>query len=178
MTKVPPVIVVPLNDEQKTVRLQIKNPAMTRHQKIQSPEEDEPGLNISSLIDVCFLLLIYFLVTTQIVQKEQELSNALPSIQPEFSLAEIAPLSLLLEANGRIFIQEESGLLELIESNLDARDLSQLSARLKLYRSSAEISQQAALVKISVEPETVQQRVTDVLNALTGADITEITFTD
>jgi hypothetical protein len=33
---------------------------MARHKKIQAPEEDEPGLDISSLIDVCFLLLIYF----------------------------------------------------------------------------------------------------------------------
>ena len=51
---------------------------MARHKKIQAPEEDEPGLDISSLIDVCFLLLIYFLVTTQIIKKEQELSTALP----------------------------------------------------------------------------------------------------
>lgn len=151
---------------------------MARHKKIQAPEEDEPGLDISSLIDVCFLLLIYFLVTTQIVRKEQELSTTLPV--PFFTRAplEIAPMSILLEANGSVSIQNESGVIELLESNPEARQLPNLSKRLELYKSAADVTSQQALVKIRVEGDAVQQRVTDVLNALAGAKITEITFTD
>ncbi|MFT6596748.1 MAG: biopolymer transport protein ExbD, partial [Akkermansiaceae bacterium] len=65
---------------------------MSRHKKMQPPEEDEPALNISSLIDVCFLLLIYFIVTTQIVRKEQELSTSLPSVAPSETPPELAPM--------------------------------------------------------------------------------------
>ena len=36
---------------------------MARHRRAEAPEEDKPELSISPLIDVCFLLLIYFLVT-------------------------------------------------------------------------------------------------------------------
>ncbi|MFT6242550.1 MAG: biopolymer transport protein ExbD [Akkermansiaceae bacterium] len=145
---------------------------------MQPPEEDEPGLDISSLIDVCFLLLIYFLVTTTIVKKEQELSTTLPSTQPTDTPPDLAPMLILLEGNGNVSLKGESGIIELIESDSDARELPDLSQRLDLHRSVAETASQKALVQIRVDGDTVQQRVIDVLNALAGAEITEITFTD
>ncbi|MDB4561038.1 biopolymer transporter ExbD, partial [Akkermansiaceae bacterium] len=112
---------------------------MARHKKIQAPEEDEPGLDISSLIDVCFLLLIYFLVTTQIIKKEQELSTALPSTTPSETPPDLAPMLILLEANGNISIKNETGVIELLESDSDARKLPNLSARLDLHKSAADM---------------------------------------
>lgn len=151
---------------------------MARHKKMQAPEEDEPGLDISSLIDVCFLLLIYFLVTTQIVKKEQEMSTALPSTTPSETPPDLAPMLILLEANGNISIKNETGVVELIESDSDARKLPNLSERLKLHKDAADLSSSQALVQIRVDGDSPAQRVTDVLSALAGARITEITFTD
>lgn len=151
---------------------------MARHKKQKEVELDEPGLDISSLIDVCFLLLIYFLVTTQIVRKEQELSTALPAVAPSQAPPDISPLFILLEANGNISIKEESGSIILIESNAASRELPNLSERLASYKSAANLSGSKALVQIRVDGDAVQQRVTDILNALAGAKITEITFTD
>ncbi len=151
---------------------------MARHKKQQEMELDEPGLDISSLIDVCFLLLIYFLVTTQIVKKEQELSTALPAVAPSDTPPELAPMLIILEANGNVSIKDESGAIELVESNADARDLPNLSKRLGIHKGAADISGSKALVQIKVDGDAVAQRVTDVLNALAGAEITEITFTD
>ncbi len=151
---------------------------MARHKKMQAPEEDEPGLDISSLIDVCFLLLIYFLVTSQIVKKEQELSTSLPSTSPSETPPDLAPMLILLEGNGNISLKGETGVVELIESDSDARELTNLTPRLELHKSVADTSSQKALVQIRVAGDAVQQRVIDVLNALAGAGITEITFTD
>ncbi len=151
---------------------------MARHKKMQSPEEDEPGLDISSLIDVCFLLLIYFLVTSQIVKKEQDLSTSLPSTAPSETPPDLAPMLILLEGNGNISLKGETGIIELIESDSDSRELPNLAQRLDLHKSVADTASQKALVQIRVEGDTVQQRVIDVLNALAGAGITEITFTD
>jgi len=145
---------------------------------MQPPEEDEPGLDISSLIDVCFLLLIYFLVTTQIVRKELELSTSLPSTTPTSQPPDLAPLLILIEANGNISLKGESGDIQLIESDADVRKLPNLAKRLDLHKSVADTSSQKALVQIRVDGEAIQQRVIDVLNALAGAKITEITFTD
>lgn len=151
---------------------------MARHKKTKPPEADEPGLDISSLIDVCFLLLIYFLVTSQIVKKEQELSTSLPSTTLSGTPPELAPMLILLEANGHISLQGESGNVELVESDPDVRELPVLGQRLDIHKSVADTASQKALVQIRVDGEAVQQRVIDVLNALAGAGITEITFTD
>ena len=46
---------------------------MARHKKSIVQDEGNPELDISSLIDVCFLLLIYFIVTSTITPREQDL---------------------------------------------------------------------------------------------------------
>ncbi|MBG7607508.1 MAG: biopolymer transporter ExbD [Verrucomicrobia bacterium] len=50
-----------------------------RYKKSHFESDTEPQLDISSLIDVCFLLLIYFLVTCTIQPREQDLLMALPT---------------------------------------------------------------------------------------------------
>lgn len=151
---------------------------MARHKKIRPFEDDEPGLDISSLIDVCFLLLIYFLVTTQIVKKEQELNTALPANTPSEAPPKLSPLLIILEESGNVSVKGESGDVELLESDPDAHLLPVLSQRLELYKSIATQSETEALVQLKVDGKAVQQRVIDVLNALAKAEITKITFTD
>ena len=151
---------------------------MARRKKQLAAEIDEPGLDISSLIDVCFLLLIYFLVTSQIVQKEVEISSSLPSTQLSGDPPEMAPMLILLESSGNVSLQDETGNVELINSDPDARDLPNLESRLQIHKANADIQGQKAVVQIRVDPVTVQQRVIDVMNALAFAKIKEITFTD
>ena len=92
---------------------------MARHKKAQPVEDDEPGLDISSLIDVCFLLLIYFIVTTTIQKKEQDLNMGLPSSVPSDTPPEIRPLYIKIEANGYIYIRSDGGSDQLVESDPD-----------------------------------------------------------
>jgi hypothetical protein len=51
--------------------------------KIRSRRRCQPALDISSLIDVCFLLLIYFLVTSTITPRETDLGMALARRESE-----------------------------------------------------------------------------------------------
>lgn len=44
---------------------------MARHKKLEPIEDEDPKLDISSLIDVCFLLLIYFIVATSLIQERK-----------------------------------------------------------------------------------------------------------
>lgn len=50
---------------------------MARHKKLETVEDEDPKLDISSLIDVCFLLLIYFIVATSLIQ-ERKLDMSMP----------------------------------------------------------------------------------------------------
>jgi len=151
---------------------------MARHKKMQSPDEDEPGLDISSMIDVCFLLLIYFIVTTTIVKKEQDLDMALPSVAPSETPPEISPFFIKLEENGYISIRSDGTPEQLVESDPDSRALPTLQPLLETYRDAAMASSQEPLVQIYVEAEARQQRVIDVLNSLAATGISKVTFTD
>ena len=77
---------------------------MARHKRGDILEEDEPELNISSLIDICFLLLIYFLVTTTIKKKERDLEMALPSAAPSDEQPDIQPMFIKIDVNGSIYV--------------------------------------------------------------------------
>lgn len=151
---------------------------MSRRKKMQVPEDDEPGLDISSLIDVCFLLLIYFLVTTTIVKKEQDLDMALPSVAPSDTPPEIRPFFIKLEANGYVSIRSDGTPEQLIESDPDARDLANLVPMLESYKSAAETTDAKPVVQLYVEADARQQRVIDILNALARVEISTVTFTD
>ncbi|MDB4537837.1 biopolymer transporter ExbD [Akkermansiaceae bacterium] len=144
---------------------------------MQRPEDDEPGLDISSLIDVCFLLLIYFLVTTQIVKKEQELDMAMPSSAPSDTPPTITPMLITLEANGNISIKTD-GPEEVVERDSDVRTLPILLERLEIYKSIAVNAASTPVVQIKVDGEAEQQRLIDIINALNRSEITTVTFTD
>ena len=55
---------------------------MARHKQIVTEEQGDPEMNISSMIDCCFLLLIYFLVATSLVS-EKKLDMSIPGNQAE-----------------------------------------------------------------------------------------------
>lgn len=151
---------------------------MSRRKKMEIPEEDEPGLDISSLIDVCFLLLIYFLVTTTIVKKEQDIDMTLPSVAPSDTPPDIRPFFIKLEQNGFISIRSDGTPEQLIESDPDSRALSNLVPLLESYKSAAETTDAKPVVQLYVEADAVQQRVIDILNALAIVEISTVTFTD
>lgn len=48
--------------------------------RLPEPENENDGPNLTPIIDVVFLLLIFFLVATQFAQKEREVSTRLPQV--------------------------------------------------------------------------------------------------
>jgi biopolymer transport protein ExbD len=151
---------------------------MARHRKYEAPEEEEPGLDISSLIDVCFLLLIYFLVTSTITPRESDLGMALPANNPDPSLQpELDPIFIRIDANGLISTGVGNS-VQPLDSDVNVREVPLLRGQLDLYASAARAANQTPLVQVYAEGEASQQRVIDVLNALAAVNITSVTFTD
>jgi biopolymer transport protein ExbD len=151
---------------------------MSRHKKYLAADEPDPSLDISSLIDVCFLLLIYFIVATTIQKSEMDLVHNLPTqntIDPEMPL--ITPLFLKLDAQGAVYAGTHAN-QQLLDSDSEQRSLPLLTGLLKLYASSALIGDKLPLVQLWVDGEASQQRVIDVLNALAGEGIHSVAITD
>ena len=149
---------------------------MARRKQGLVPEEDEPELDISSLIDVCFLLLIYFMVTTTIQPRESDLGLQLPSQAPSDTPPEIQPMLIEIQDDGSITVNKEEK-LDLAASGRE-RKLPKLQARLEIYKGMAEASNASALVQVAVRGEAPHQAVVDVLNCLVGMEISKVTFTD
>ena len=150
---------------------------MARHRRAEAFEEDEPELNISSLIDICFLLLIYFLVTTTIKKKEQDLQLALPSSAPSSEQTEIQPMFIKIDKSGAIFVNSGPA-QEVLDTDVGVQDVPMLSQRLKQYADGARSTKTQPLVQLYVDGDAKHQRVVDVLNALAKNQIDKVTFTD
>lgn len=150
---------------------------MARHKSSAAEPETDPDLDISSLIDVCFLLLIYFLVTSTITPREQDLAMALPANTPSGDVPKIDPIFIRVDAAGIIYTGIGNAQQQL-DSDSSAREVPLLDAQLDLYATAARTADRTPLVQVSVDPGSTQQRVIDVLNSLAGARITSVTFTD
>lgn len=150
---------------------------MARKKVADNLEEDEPGLDISSLIDVCFLLLIYFLVTTTIQPREQDLKMSLPAAAPSDSVPELAPMFIKVDKGGSIFINTGPE-QEQLDADVNNRNLPLLKERLDSYANAARAGGKQPMVQIWADSEAMQQRVVDVLNCLSSAKVQSVTFTD
>jgi len=149
---------------------------MARHRTILAEPDSEPQLDISSLIDVCFLLLIYFLVTSAIIPRESDLALSLP-IPSSTPGSPIDPIFIRVDSAGAVFTGTGVGERPM-DNDPGSRDLPLLASHLKLYTEAAASAGETPLVQVWVDPGVKQQRVIDVLNALAAVKITRVTFTD
>jgi biopolymer transport protein ExbD len=149
---------------------------MKKKPSIPSPEA--PSLDISSLIDVCFLLLIYFLVATTLQKSENDLSLKIPAQEKSDGFApEIEPLFIRVDAQGTILVGPSTD-AQIMDVASDSRELPLLTSWLKTYADATRAGNRDPVVQIWVDREARQQRVIDVLNVLAGEKIQLATFTD
>ncbi len=135
---------------------------------------DEPTLDISSLIDVCFLLLIYFLVTTTIQPREQDLKMTLPVPGHESPIA-IPPMLIELRQGGDLVVNPGDA-AEIYESDVENRSLPRLRSRLEMLSGMGASNVPKVLMRVN--DEVNQQRYIDVINCLASAGIRSIALQD
>ncbi len=71
--------------------------------KFQRPKSDEAGINLTPLIDVVFLLLIFFMVSTTF-QRDAGIELQLPSADREAPLTEQTWIDILVDRNGTYYV--------------------------------------------------------------------------
>lgn len=149
---------------------------MARHKSFPKEEDGSPGLDISSLIDVCFLLLIYFLVATTIQKSEQDLPLTLPT-PPEVELnrPDLEPLLIKVDARGVIYAGPDLH-AQVMDADETSRELPLLRGWLRTYAESTRAYGKEPAVIISLDQDVRQQRAMDVLNVLAGEKIRMVTL--
>ena len=138
---------------------------MASKKRFESEQVQDPSLDISSLIDVSFLLLIYFLVTSTLEPRESDLSMEMPTDSGRASSIQIDPLKIRLTAAGQITIADQV-----------MADDGQMESELDRYKQLTDATNKKPLVIVSSDDEAKQQRFIDLMNALAKVGITTITL--
>lgn len=128
----------------------------------EAPKEADPELDMSSMIDVSFLLLIYFIVTSTLDPKEADLGMTMPTSQSSGSAdVEIDQMTINVNGLGHILVNDE-----VLDSDPDSREVPALIDRLSTYAESARLTDSKPMVIIAADDAAKGQRFVDVLNAL------------
>ena len=129
------------------------------------------GFQIAPMVDVVFVIMLFFMVMAGAVKVENELSTKLPGS------AEGSPSA---EFTDEIIIKiSDEGEVALNDDPLDtpqSTDLPQLRATLMRLKENADSAKQPAVVTIVSDAHAKYSRTIDVLNALAAAKITNVTF--
>ena len=105
--------------------------------KLRTAEPEEPDINLTSLIDVVLLLLVFFMVTTSFV-RESQISIRLPEANTSAAATPAPPVEISISAggdyrvNGRLLVDNQpatlSAAIRLLADDLDALPALTISA--------------------------------------------------
>ena len=137
--------------------------------KVSTVLESEDKVDIAPMIDVVFLLLIYFMFLP--LQQEADIGIKLPSNTPPAENLEL-PSEHIVEIfpNGLILLNGAP------MDGIDDRNMNRLSTTLTRLKLSSDRAGIDTVVKIQADPDSPHQRAIDVLNASARADITKVSF--
>jgi len=130
-------------------------------------------MQMGPMIDMVFLLLVFFMVTARPIKQESDISLGLPGTVS-------AEETVDLPDEQRIRINDDGSII-LNDSTLgepDDEKLEALVTTLKRFKESADANKTDALVTLDAADGALHQRIVDVLNACARADITGVTFSD
>ncbi len=144
---------------------------MSKKNKPLAATDKEPALDISSMIDVSFLLLIFFLLTSTLDPKETDLGMALPTATTCGPGLPVEVLQIQVQADGGIFV---NGIT--LDTDVNQRNLPLLEDKLKQYKAASDLLSTQPLITVLADDASKGQRFIDVLNTLAKVEIKHFTI--
>ena len=129
---------------------------------LRPQRHDDVDLNITPLIDVVFLLLIFFMVSTTF-ERESEINITLPEASEEYTDNQLDKVEIFIDAEGRLYVNEQA----LVNSQLDTiRD----AIRSELF------DLEDPQIIISADAKATHELVIRVMDAARQLELVKITF--
>jgi biopolymer transport protein ExbD len=130
------------------------------------------GFQIAPMIDVVFVIMLFFMVMAGAVQVENAHNTKLPgTVQVENSDTPMPDeIAIRIEDDGQVYLNEDP--LDTPENKI----LPELANNLSQLKQSSEASKSEVLVTIYAAEQAKYERVIDVLDALGRARIANVTF--
>ncbi len=131
--------------------------------------QTEDRFELTAMIDVVFLLLIYFMFLP--IQQEADLGITLPAeAEPSEDIELPSEHLVQIMPNGQVYLNAQP------MGNLASRELPELRDTLARIKASSDRVGIKTVVTIDADPDSPHQRSIDVLNALKQAGVRLVSF--
>ena len=138
------------------------------------PVEDSGGLGfqIAPMIDVVFVIMLFFMVMASSVRVEKELNTKLPGTAETSKATECYDEQIVgIAENGEITLNDEP-----VDSP-QSKDLPQFTNTMMRLKQSSDAAKSPVVLTIVSEMNAPYQRTIDVLNSCAAAKVDNVTFT-
>ena len=130
-------------------------------------DDGDVGFQIAPMVDVVFVLMLFFMASAGVQVVEKELSMNLPSGATSNKDVPAAPIIVDISDEGQVSVNDQ------VYGKTDDKGL--LSLR-DFFKQSIEQFGDKDPVIVRPSPETTHERIMDVLNAAAAAHVTKLTF--
>lgn len=125
-------------------------------------------IDLVPMIDTVMFMLIFFMLTTRLGQKEVDLGITLPGM-----LSQSGPVDMPDE---QVIEVDSKGIVTLNGRVFEGQNLPELVKTLVRYRLASEGAKSKCMITIMADNSVDYERVVDVMNACAGAGIKDVTF--
>ncbi len=130
------------------------------------------GFQIAPMIDVVFVIMLFFMVMAGAVKIENELNTQLPgTVSTSNSTDFVDEQIITISDTGEVSLNDEPF------DSPESKDLPQLKGTLMRLKQNADAAKTPAVVTIISDEQAKYSRTIDVLDALAVARIDNVTFT-
>ncbi len=137
-----------------------------------NPNEGNLGFQIAPMIDVVFVIMLFFMVMAGAVKVENELNTQLPGTAETSGATEFVDEQIItISDTGEVSLNDEPF------DSPESRDLPQLKGTLMRLKQNADTAKAPSVVTIISDEQAKYSRIVDVLDALALAKIDNVTFT-
>jgi len=130
-------------------------------------------MQMGPMIDMVFLLLVFFMVTAKPVKQESDVNIGLPgTVAQEEALDIPDEQRITIRADGQVVLNDQP------MDTPTSETLPTLLAVLKRFKETADANKSEPLITIDAEDKSTHQRIVAVLNVCAQAKISGVTFAD
>lgn len=139
--------------------------------RLKRRSEDKVGVPIAPMIDVVFLLLIYFMVSSTLERQEADLSFQLPGTVEQVASLDMPDEQIIeIRENGQVIVNEYP------YDSPDALRFDELAAMLTRFREASAANKVEAIVTIAPAGAVLHRQIVKVMDACSLANIEGVNF--
>jgi len=139
---------------------------MKRHKK-KASSEVHLGFQIAPMVDVVFVIMLFFMVLAGSVKVENAHNIKLPgTVETDKAISMPEEQTIRIQEDGVVLFNDD-------EQNKDLQDL---TGKLMELKQSSKASNSEVLITITADPTAEYRRVVDVFDSLSQAEISNVTF--